>query len=142
MRAVMRELPLERYKPEEVSPDGSRGTNARITAAMIAREAPTQRRLESTVRLIARTEKRDAYRARIATIGCAVTTPSAAPVQHNKRLSERSMRRSARLLAPSAVRTASSPSLRTVLARIKLATLEHAMINMSADAASKTSKTV
>ncbi len=52
------------------------------------------------------------------------------------------MRRNAPVLAPSATRTASSPSRRTVRARIRLATLEHAMMKTSADAASSTSSTV
>ena len=45
------------------------------------------------------------------------------------------------LLAPSAARTANSPSRRTVRARIRLATLEHAMMKTSAEAASRTSRT-
>ncbi len=78
----------------------------------------------------------------MATIGCALITPTAAPAPQSKRLSANSMRRSAPLLAPSAVRIASSPSRRIVLARIRLATLEHAMMNTSAEAASSTSSTV
>src|ERR1700685_4279652 len=78
----------------------------------------------------------------MATIGCALTTPMAAPAPHSRRLSANSMRRNAPLLAPSATRTASSPSRRTVRARIRLATLEHAMMKTSPDAASSTSSTV
>jgi len=54
---VMRAFPLDRPNPPD---DGSRGTYARITAATIASAAPTQSRLESTVKSSARTEKREA----------------------------------------------------------------------------------
>src|SRR5690348_16518591 len=47
---VMRAVPLDRLWPLDVSADGRRGTNAKITAATAASAAPTQRRLESTVR--------------------------------------------------------------------------------------------
>ncbi len=126
----------------DVSADGSRGTNARRTAAARASPAPTHSTLASTVRSSARTEKRAAYRARIATIGCAIVTPSAAPAPQSSRLSASRARRSAHVLAPSAARTASSPSRRTDRARIRLATFEQAMTNTSADAASRTSRTV
>jgi len=46
------------------------------------------------------------------------------------------------VLAPSAARTASSPSRRTERARIRLATFAHAMMNTSPAAASSTSSTV
>ena len=139
---VIRTLPLDRLRPLDVPADGKRGTNAKITAATMARAAPTHSRLLSTLKSSARTEKREAYRARMATIGCALITPSSAPALQSRRLSASSMRRSAPLLAPSAARIASSPSRRTVRVRIKLATLEHAMMNTSADAASSTKSTV
>src|ERR1700746_2080149 len=75
----------------------------------------------------------------MATSGWALHTPTAAPAPQSKRLSASSMRRSAPVLAPSAARVANSPSRRTVRVRIRLATLEHAMMNTSADAASSTS---
>ena len=103
---------------------------------------PTHSRLESTVRSSARTEKRDAYRARIATIGRAISTPENAPAPQSSRLSASSVRRSAPVLAPSAARIASSPSRRTDRARIRFATFEQAMMKISADAASSTSSTV
>ncbi len=78
----------------------------------------------------------------MATIGCALITPSAAPAPQSRRLSASSMRRSAPVVAPSAARMASSPSRRTVRVRIRLATLEHATMKTSADAASSTSSTV
>ncbi len=52
------------------------------------------------------------------------------------------VRRSAAVLAPSAARIASSPSRRTVRARIRFATFEHAMTKTSTDAASSTHSTV
>src|ERR1700680_4408273 len=66
---VMRTLPLARFIPFDAFAEGRRGTNARTTAAIIARATPIQSRLESTVRSSARTEKREAYRARIVTNG-------------------------------------------------------------------------
>src|SRR5467141_562954 len=57
---VIRTLPLDRLWPLDVSAEGRRGTNAKITAATIASAAPTQSRLESTVKSRARTEKREA----------------------------------------------------------------------------------
>jgi hypothetical protein len=57
---VIRTLPLARLMPFEASADGRRGTNAKITAATMASAAPTQSRLESTVKSSARTEKREA----------------------------------------------------------------------------------
>src|SRR6202451_4735034 len=71
---VMRTLPLARFMPFDALAEGRRGTNAKITAATTARATPIQSRLESTVRSRARTEKREAYRARILTNGCALTT--------------------------------------------------------------------
>ena len=139
---VIRRLLLDIPNPCDVSADGRRGTNAKSTAAMTASIAPTHSRLESTVRSSARTEKREAYRARIATIGRALSTPSAAPALQSTRLSANSVRRNVPVPAPSAARIASSPSRRTVRARTRLATLEHAMTNTSADAASRTSSTV
>ena len=139
---VIRGLPLPRPMPRDVPADGRRGTNASSTAATTASAAPTQSRLESTVRSSARTEKREAYRARMATIGCAISTPSAAPAPHSSRLSASSVRRSAPVLAPSAARIASSPSRRTVRARTRLATFEHAMMKTRPAAASSTSSTV
>ena len=94
------------------------------------------------MRSSARTEKRDAYRASTATIGCAIATPSTAPVPQSTRLSASSVRRSVAALAPSAARTASSDSRRTVRARIRFATFEQAMTNTNPDAASRTSSTV
>ena len=87
--------------------------------------------LESTVKSSALTENLEAYRARIDTIGRALNTPSSAPAPHNRRLSASSVRRSDALLAPSAARIPSSASRRIVRARIRLATLEHAITNTS-----------
>ena len=139
---VRRVLPFERPKPLAASDEGSRGTNARSTAAASARLTPTHSRLESTVTSSARTEKRAAYRDRSVTIGRAISTPSTAPAPHSSRLSASSVRRSSHGRAPSAARTASSPSRRTERARIRFAMFEHAMMNTSADAASSTSSTV
>ena len=76
----MRTLPPERFMPfDEFA--GRRGTNARITAATMASATPTQSILKSTVKSSARTEKREAYRARMVTNGCAMITPMAAPAQ-------------------------------------------------------------
>ena len=99
---VIRALPLDRLIPFGPSPDGRRGTNARSAAAASASPAPTHSMLESTVRSSARTENRDAYRARIATMGRALSTPSAAPAPQSRRLSASRTRRSAAVLAPSA----------------------------------------
>ena len=142
MLPVIRRLPFDRPNPFDVSADGRCGTYAKSTAAATASTAPTHSMLESTVRSSARTEKRAAYRARMATIGRALSTPSVAPAPQSSRLSASSVRRSALRLAPSAARIASSPSRRTVRERIRLATLEHAMTNTSAEAASSTSSTV
>src|ERR1035438_5612395 len=139
---VMRTLPRERLIPFDRSPDGRRGTNARSTAATNASPAPTHSMLESTVRSSARTEKRDAYRARIATMGRALSTPSAAPAPQSRRHSAKRTRRSAAVLAPSAARITSSPSRRIVRAKIRLATLEQAMMKTNPDAASSTQSTV
>ena len=129
---VIRTLPFDRPKPFDASADGSRGTNASRTAATSARPTPTHSRLASTVRSSARTEKRAAYRASTATIGRAISTPSIAPAPQSTRLSASSVRRSAPVLAPSAARTASSPSRRTERARIRFATFEQAMTKTSA----------
>ena len=75
-------------------------------------------------------------------MGRAVRMPRAAPAPQSSRLSARSVRRRAAVLAPRAARIASSPSRRTVRARIRLATLEQAMMKTSAEAASRTSSTV
>ena len=58
------------------------------------------------------------------------------------RLSASSVRRSAAVCAPIAARTASSDSRRTVRARIRLATLEHAITKISIEAANSTINTV
>jgi hypothetical protein len=87
-------------------------------------------------------EKRAAYWPRMGTIHSATRTPSIAPVPQSSRLSASSVRRSAPVPAPSAALMASSPSRRTDRARIRLATLEHAMTKISADAASRTRSTV
>ncbi len=139
---VIRTLPFDRPIPFEASADGRRGTSAKSTAATTASAAPTQSMLESTVRSSARTEKREAYRARMSTIGRALSTPSVAPAPQSRRLSASKTRRSAPVVAPSAARIDSSPSRRTVRDRIKLATFEHAMTKTSAEAASSTSRTV
>jgi hypothetical protein len=139
---VMRRLPPASPRPLAASADGSRGTNASSTAAANASSTPTQTTVISTVTSSARTEKRAAYRPRIDTIGCAMMTPRMAPVPHNSRLSASSVRRSAVRVAPSAARTASSPSRLTDRARIRLAMFEQAMTNTSADAASRTSSTL
>ena len=139
---VIRTLPLARPRPAGACGDGRRGTYASSTAAAIASPAPTQSTLESTVTSSARIEKRAAYRLTIATSGCASTTPSTAPAPHRTRLSASSVRRSAPWPAPSAARTASSPSRRTERARIRLATFEHAITNTTAAAASSTSRIV
>ena len=68
--------------------------------------------------------------------------PSTAPVTHNTRLSASSVRRRAPGLAPSAARTANSPSRRTERARMRLATFEQATMKTSAEAASSTSRMV
>ena len=57
---VIRVLPLDNPNPCEASDEGSRGTNASVTAAITASAAPTHSRLESTVKSSARTEKREA----------------------------------------------------------------------------------
>ncbi len=66
---VIRALPLDRLSPlglPEVADadvpeaEGRRGTNARITAATMASAAPTQSKLESTLKSRARMEKREA----------------------------------------------------------------------------------
>src|SRR5579859_7338316 len=92
---VMRTLPLTRFMPFDALAEGRRGTNAKITAATTASATPTQSRLESTVKSSARAEKREAYRARIVTNGCALITPSAAPAQQDRKLSANNIRRSA-----------------------------------------------
>ena len=66
----------------------------------------------------------------------------AAPVPASRRLSARSVRRKAALLAPRAARMASSDSRRTVRARIRLATLEQAMRKIRPEAASRMSSIV
>ena len=137
---VMRRLLLASPNPVGPVDEGSRGTYASRTAAAIARPAPTHKSVSSTVTSSARTEKRAAYRATIETIGCASTTPRIAPAPHNTRLSASSVRRKAPLLAPSAARTASSPSRRTDRARIRLAMFEHAITKTTAAAASSTSR--
>ena len=53
---VSRALPLASPIPCEESADGSRGTNASSTAATMARPAPTQSSVASTVTSFARTE--------------------------------------------------------------------------------------
>jgi hypothetical protein len=75
-------------------------------------------------------------------MGRALSTPSAAPAPQSRRLSARRTRRSAAVLAPSAARTTSSPSRRIVRAKIRLATLEQAMMKTNPDAASSTQSTV
>ena len=92
---VTRTPPLARFMPFEALAEGRRGTNAKITAAMIASATPTQSMLKSTVKSSARTEKREAYRARMVTSGCAINTPMAAPAPQSSKLSANSMRRSA-----------------------------------------------
>ena len=139
---LMRSPPLDRPNPCEAAVDGRRGTNASRIDAARARPTPTHSRLASSVRSRARTEKRAAYRASTATIGCAIATPSSAPLPQSSTLSASSVRRSVDALAPSAARTASSDSRRTLRARIRFATFEQAMTNTSADAASRTSSTV
>ena len=81
--------------PFDALAEGRRGTNAKITAATTASATPTQSRLESTVKSSARMEKREAYRARMVTNGCAMITPSAAPAPQSRRLSANNMRRNA-----------------------------------------------
>ena len=139
---VIRTLPVERPRPFDESADGSRGTNASSTAAATASTTPTQSTVASTVTSSARIENRAAYRDSTDTIGRATSTASIAPAPHRSRLSASSVRRSAVALAPSAARTASSPSRRTDRARIRFATFEQATMNTSADAASSTSSTV
>ena len=139
---VIRGLAFPRPRPRGVPADGRRGMYASSTAAAIASSAPAQSGVESTVRSSARTEKRDAYFARMPTIGRAINTPSAAPAPHSRRLSASSVLRSAPVLAPRASRIANSPSRRTVRASTRLATLAQAMIKSRPDAASSTSSTV
>ena len=71
-----------------------------------------------------------------------MSTPSAAPAPQSRRLSIRRVRRSEPVVAPSAARMESSPSRRTVRARIRLATLEQAMTKTSTEAANSTHSTV
>ena len=118
------------------------GTKASSVAESSARPTPIQSMLASTVTSSARTEKRAAYCDSTATIGLAISTPITAPVPHSSRLSASRVRRSALARAPSAARTASSPSRRTERARIRFATFEHAITKTSAEAASSTRRTV
>ena len=139
---VMRMLPAERPGPVAASADGSRGTNARSTAATTASTAPTQSSVASTVT--------SARAPRSARRSAPARSPSAGPpgcraprpTPQSTRLSASSVRRSAAGLAPSAARTASSPSRRTDRARIRFATFEQAMMKTSAEAASSTSRIV
>jgi hypothetical protein len=64
---VIRALPFAKLSPlgepddvPDVPEEGKRGTKARITAATIASAAPTQSKLESTLKSSARTENREA----------------------------------------------------------------------------------
>src|ERR1035438_5857470 len=75
-------------------------------------------------------------------MGRALSTPSAAPAPQSRRHSAKRTRRSAAVLAPSAARITSSPSRRIVRAKIRLATLEQAMMKTNPDAASSTQSTV
>ena len=109
---------------------------------MMASSAPTQSMLESTVRSKARTEKREAYRARTLSSGRAMITPRAAPAVQRTRPSASRVRRKALVPAPSAARMVNSPSRRTVRARIRLAAFEQAMMNTRADAARSTRRMV
>ena len=140
---VIRTLPLESPEPFDASAEGSRGTNASSTAEIIARPTPTHSTLASTVRSSARTEKRDAYRARTATIRRAIDHAeqrARAAEQQAFREQRPAERAGARRRAPRG--WPSSLRRRTDRARIRFATLEHAMMKISADAASSTSSTV
>ena len=139
---VMRTLPLARFMPFDALAEGKRGTNAKITAAITASATPTQSMLTSTVKSSARMEKREAYRARMVTSGCAMITPISAPAPQSSRLSANNMRRSDQVFAPSAARMESSPSRRTVRARIRLATFEQAMIKTRPEATRRMRRTV
>ena len=88
--------------------------------------------LESTVTSSARTEKRAAYRDSTATIGLRDqhAEDRAGAAEQQTLGEQRAAQRAAP--APSAARTASSPSRRTERARIRLATFEHAITNTSA----------
>src|SRR5258708_797809 len=99
---VMREVPLGSQNACTPLEDGSRGMNASRTAASSASPPATQSRLESMVRSSARTEYRDAYWARTATIGLARIMPRTAPALHSNRPSARRIRRRSIALAPSA----------------------------------------
>ena len=68
--------------------------------------------------------------------------PRAAPAVHSTRLSASKDRRSVPELAPSAARTVSSPSRRTVRDRIRLAALEQAMTKTRPAAARRTRRIV
>ena len=57
---VIRTVPLDWLSPLDAPEEGRRGTNARITAATMASAAPTQSKLESTLKSRARMEKREA----------------------------------------------------------------------------------
>ena len=103
---------------------------------------PNHTRLKSSFSPSARTEKRAAYRPSTATIGQASSSAASTPLPHSTRLSASSERRSAAVLAPSAERTASSDSRRTVRASTRLATFEHAITNSNPAAANSTHKTV
>ena len=125
--------PVARPRPAGARDEGKRGTYASSTAAAIAKPAPTQSTLGSTRDV----ERADGESRRITgnnrdQSGRASATPSTAPAPQRTRLSASSVRRSAPGPAPSAARTASSPSRRTERARIRLATFEHAMTNTSA----------
>src|SRR5207253_10718622 len=100
---------------------------------MMASSAPTQSMLESTVRSKARTEKREAYRARTLSSGRAMITPRAAPAVQRTRPSASRVRRKALVPAPRAARVVHSPSLGTVRAGIRLGALDQALLHQRAD---------
>ena len=141
-------LPPATRAPRPVSPpcgpfaEGSRGINARNTAATSASPIPNHTRLKSSVKSFARTEKREAYFPSTLTIGTARITAAIAPLPHSTRLSASSERRKTAVLAPSADRTANSGSRRTVRASTRFATFELAITNSSPDAANRIHKIV
>ena len=122
--------------------EGRRGTYASTTAASIANPAPTHSRLGSTVTSSARTEKRAAIAADDAheRPGQQHAEDGAAPAEDQAFGEQRPPERGRP--APSAARTASSPSRRTVRARIRFATFEHAMMKTTPAEASSSSRIV
>ena len=90
----------------------------------------------------ARTEKRDGVAAEHVDHGTARSSAATTPLPQRTTLSASRERRNTAVLAPSAERTASSGSRRTVRARTRLATLEQAITKSRPEAAKSTQSTV